>query len=383
MSGINSTSLFSSGTTLAAESPSSENVSPSSNRAVEDPGPSNKASVPETQPIAYDGDFTVSTGQGQPEQRFKVARSCMRHASPVWDRMLDPDSPFTESREKLATFPEDDSDALLILVAITHLRFDLLPETATLSDIESLVMTADKYGLVNIARPWLTKWLQDCADAEKPSTWTRMKIAWYMGEKAVFTDLLPTSITYISKVESGMWVDAENHCIDVAEYKTLLGAPADSYRKRAFIALFRPFHDRIHELTTSRCCQTRRFFDECDSIILGSLIRSLHKVRLWPLPQPDGVRDSMDDVKNRLLTVPDHLYTPKNAFHGDCTKSDELKQRVRDVWDSIPSPIAPLSEAYQKEHLERRAPRRLDESPDSMNAQPADDEDYDSPDHSL
>lgn len=89
------------------------------------------------------GDLQLSTDT----QDFVVSSRAMCLASPVWRAMFDPHGHWTKQSSGVADLPEDDPDALLILLRIAHLQFSRLPEK--LADYEHLLQLAvlcNKYG---------------------------------------------------------------------------------------------------------------------------------------------------------------------------------------------------------------------------------------------
>jgi len=74
-------------------------------------------------------DLRLLVQHGDHQITFKVSSEAMSLASPVWRTMLDPAGPFKESQSDNGeiNFPDDDSEALLILLVAAHLRFQDVP----------------------------------------------------------------------------------------------------------------------------------------------------------------------------------------------------------------------------------------------------------------
>ncbi|KAK4697983.1 hypothetical protein P7C71_g179, partial [Lecanoromycetidae sp. Uapishka_2] len=74
------------------------------------------------------GDLTLLVGDPDKEaqQSFLVSSKAMQLASPVWATLFDPQGRFLEANAKEVSLPDDDPHALLILLHIAHLNFDLI-----------------------------------------------------------------------------------------------------------------------------------------------------------------------------------------------------------------------------------------------------------------
>ena len=88
-----------------------------------------------------------------------VSSSAMCLASPVWRAMLNPKSQFKEAETQEVEFPEDDLDALLIILRVAHLKFRDLPESVSFDGLVNLAVICDRYDTVGVVRKWLPEWL--------------------------------------------------------------------------------------------------------------------------------------------------------------------------------------------------------------------------------
>lgn len=106
--------------------------------------------------------------------QMQVDANALRRASKVFDRMLF--GPFRESHQTAnwtVELPEDDPEALRIILHAIHANFGNLPRDLALSKLYDLAMMADKYGVIGSLLPWghcWTIWL-----GEKPSDQWRSK----------------------------------------------------------------------------------------------------------------------------------------------------------------------------------------------------------------
>lgn len=95
------------------------------------------------------GDVRLTTST----QDFIVSSKVMCLASPVWRAMCDPQglwakqSSSSSSSTANVNLPEDDPDALLILLRIAHLQFSDLPDALVVyRHLLQLAVLCDKYG---------------------------------------------------------------------------------------------------------------------------------------------------------------------------------------------------------------------------------------------
>lgn len=102
----------------------------------------------------------IAEGRDQRPKTFIVSSSVMRLASPIWRVMLDPQGRFREAKESSEeiVFPNDDADALSILLSIAHLGWHQIPESISFETLADLAVLCDKYDMIHFVRPWLPRW---------------------------------------------------------------------------------------------------------------------------------------------------------------------------------------------------------------------------------
>jgi hypothetical protein len=141
------------------------------------------------------GDAKLLVGPGDSPQPILVSKTAMSMASPVWKAMFDRQR-WTESSATEIPFPDDDVDAMLIVLRIAHLRFRELPakKPIKLEDLLQLAVVCDKYDAVQSVRPFLDlhHWTHDLV----PNVETQINchpswlfIAWTFGYKDTFASL--------------------------------------------------------------------------------------------------------------------------------------------------------------------------------------------------
>lgn len=132
------------------------------------------------------GDLLLLVDEGEHQVTFRVSTKAMCLASPVWRVMLDPSGPFKEAHPEndQVLFPEDDAQALQIVLCIAHLEFHSIPENLSFTQLLNLAIICDKYDTGRLILPWFSKWKKSFKDsAVKLGHEQSLLIAW------VFRDL--------------------------------------------------------------------------------------------------------------------------------------------------------------------------------------------------
>jgi hypothetical protein len=119
-----------------------------------------------------------------------VSSKTMSLISDPWNAMLGPEGSFCEAlhgQSMLIPLPEDDLEALSIILHIAHLQFDKVPSRLEFNQLLSVAILTDKYQATQIVRPWLLTWvkhLEHLVDKEGYEEW--LWIAWEFGISDVF-----------------------------------------------------------------------------------------------------------------------------------------------------------------------------------------------------
>lgn len=80
-------------------------------------------------------------------EAFVVSSKVMCLASPVWRAMVDPQGRWAKQASGVCQLPEDNANALLILLRIAHLQSSELPDALVVyEDLLQLAVLCDKYG---------------------------------------------------------------------------------------------------------------------------------------------------------------------------------------------------------------------------------------------
>lgn len=135
------------------------------------------------------GDLLLLVDEGEHQVIFRVSSKAMSLASPVWRVMLDPSGPFKEARPEndQVLFPEDDAQALLIVLCIAHLEFRSIPEKLNFTQLLNLAITCNKYDTGKLILTWFSKWEESYLDSALDLGYEQsLLIAWIFRDLETF-----------------------------------------------------------------------------------------------------------------------------------------------------------------------------------------------------
>lgn len=157
--------------------------------------------------VLYDGgDVTLIVGKADGiQQPIQASKTAMSLASPVWKAMFS--QAWAEHDAPEIPLPEDDIEAILLVLRIAHLRFEDLPkkEHLTFSRLLDLAVICDKYDLVCLVEPfldlnqWARPWLP--IGTLKHCRPELLFIAWTFGHSESF-NMLAKHFTMLLRVEA-------------------------------------------------------------------------------------------------------------------------------------------------------------------------------------
>lgn len=172
--------------------------------------------------IDPDGDLTLRVGgqTGKPVQSFRVCASALRRSSQVWKKMLF--GPFKESKPAcgpwLVDLPEDNPDALKILLHIVHANFQLVPSKPSLDELYGTFVLANKYDMISVLMPWARAWVKVVQSFGTPSDGrsiaSLMYIAWEMGQIGLQKEMMEHLVLHSSVDKDGRMVTADGVVLD-------------------------------------------------------------------------------------------------------------------------------------------------------------------------
>ncbi|KAI0969669.1 hypothetical protein F4678DRAFT_480846 [Xylaria arbuscula] len=289
------------------------------------------------------GDLRLNVGTFEAKS-FTVCSKALARASPFWDKLLygvfregKRRSTQDDNSEWTIDLPEDDPEAMEVLLNIIHGRFDAVPKyhkNSAIPDIYEISVITDKYHMTHMIRPWARKWARSALYSIKfnPKEWQwtnvhkRLWISWELGDRAAFE----------KNAKRLLWESSDQ--FDLRDDSIL--KPPEIYeiiertRLETLKALLDPFREIIQGLTLNPTTT-------CKEKATLTFRRGL----IWPIPEPEEVSDSLTAVKRTLRGV-------KIAGNsGTCSDTRALRDKVRKVVRNMPSL---LTERHIR-HLESRA----------------------------
>ncbi|KAK1843019.1 hypothetical protein CCHR01_14361 [Colletotrichum chrysophilum] len=320
-----------------------------------------KAAIPTpTKILDSKGDLYLVVGsdiRASDPSTFLVCSKALARASPVFDKMLF--GPFAESRPSTESSKQD---SVWIKVA-QRLSIPLL---------SGLVAIADKYDCIEIFRPWVNYWLPDLEPEDIYEAKLTLHIALHFGCIPTFEYALwsITSRSSISK-DGQLSIVPEPFMNFNARGEEIAAMPQDldkylgdlipmeivdqikDHRAKSVLGMMEPFVTLHDDLANGhRRCSIPGDQDECNSMLLGSLIRSFRRTTLGQ-PSKDAVqqyRGSVLDLEGKLEEF--DLMTLRSHDHlSECHK--DLQER-RMMIDKYASGSAVVLHPQQKKHLERQ-----------------------------
>ncbi|KAF2005104.1 hypothetical protein P154DRAFT_611587 [Amniculicola lignicola CBS 123094] len=314
------------------------------------------------------GDITLIIGPK--EQPVLVSISVLRRASPVWRKMFG--EPWIESREKEARFPEDNLDALLIVLRIAHLRFRDIPQKHGLEfrGLVQLAVVCDKYDTVEIVCPffiankWYAPWRQRSKD-HGFEEW--LMITWTFGNMPFFEEMAKCLHLTVHKNTEGKYL--RDGCTKPLGSNMPPGFLDElvAAREQAIKEILAGC-DRILKKTekSHECvCKAKDnkeapppFQGGCQAMLFGALYLGFSRLRISAItPEYSG---SFSDLVESIKNIPVYPYISKDwngkrsykhiAYlkeHVECTKEANLTVMIDGILASLPPPVL----EHHKNHI--------------------------------
>ncbi|KAF3052724.1 hypothetical protein E8E11_009750 [Didymella keratinophila] len=280
-----------------------------------------------------DGDVTLVVGKnGHPQQPIKASKSAMSLASSVWKAMFS--RVWAEHEASEILLPDDDMDAILLVLRIAHLRFQDLPKKGALplQSLLDLAIVCDKYDLVHLVRPFLN--LNDWASIWFPNLTTSLRhaellfVAWTFGYSTSFKSLANDVVLQMTMTVLDVPYVYGKEFPD-AMPPGLLEKMLD-LRKEAIASILNICYANLDSvLVGSVCKQQPPSEDDCRCMIMGSYTSFLMSLKLYPLRKlaseitssVQKLSDNLGAVKIRTYESHDYKAIEKQITHLKNRKS--------------------------------------------------------------
>jgi hypothetical protein len=340
------------------------------------------------------GDRKLIVGQKEDGQRiYQVSSVAMSMASPVWKAMFNPTSGFQESNpDAPVEFPEDDPDALLILLRIAHLQFHEIPKSISFAWLTELAILYDKYDSVGLLQPfieqWISPWTLLCLE---PGYEAWLFIAWSFGCEQIFNLLAASLVLSIELDGDGRILNSGNELLvdhmppgsigkSILYFEPFKGnelcksvKAANAYcnlegilkaREETITKFLDLFQDTIESLIKLTFCASNssnppwsrgHIYNGIDHVSCNITNLGLFISALYPLGF-GSQKIFATDIKICISKIVQELnkaqYTVELRGHAtSCNLAMKLQPKVKEILDGIP---LVLNENY-KRHMEEQA----------------------------
>ncbi|KAJ0311442.1 hypothetical protein Brms1b_008347 [Colletotrichum noveboracense] len=260
----------------------------------------------------------------------------------LFDKMLF--GPFAESRPStesskqdsvwIVHLPGDEPAHFEVVLNILHCNFKKVAQRLSIPLLSGLVAIADKYDCIEMFRPWVNYGLPDLEPEDIYEAKLTLHIALHFGCIPTFEYALwsITSRSSISK-DGRLSIVPEPFMNFNARGEEIAAMPQDldkylgdlipmeivdqikDHRAKSVLGMMEPFVTLHDDLANGhRRCSIPGDQDECDSMLLGSLIRSFRRTTLGQ-PSKDAVqqyRGSVMDLEGKLEEF--DLMTLRNKY---------------------------------------------------------------------
>ncbi|KAH6674272.1 hypothetical protein B0J14DRAFT_653575 [Halenospora varia] len=283
------------------------------------------------------------------KRRLRVSSKAMSIASPVFRAMLVPDR-FEEGRalsEGAAEIelPDDDPAAFTIIVFILHHRNRQVPKKIELQTMGSLAIIVDKYQLLECMELYRDVWLPDL-NTQLPTSFDNTLLEWL---SIAWAFRLPEQFKHLTRVaQRGSLSNLASDGQEVPIPDIVLRHIAKD-RQRAISKALSMISDTIDRYQSARQCpyygSDTTKHRACDSMVLGSLLRSAKSVGLYP-PQKtpyEGLSMSLVHKSAVLIEVSALCdFIPSDRYGSMATPNHRIPSQIKTRMDEILSSLAGL-----------------------------------------
>ncbi|CAJ2504019.1 Uu.00g114130.m01.CDS01 [Anthostomella pinea] len=254
------------------------------------------------------GDLILEVGSDDSKAAFVVCSRALSRSSPFWEKILYGE--FSESQkmhlergdaEWVVKLPDDDPDAMKVLLDISHSRFADVPQVMYPDELYPITVITDKYDLTHLLQPWAEGWLSLLREHPRLNDehfWIgwNLWIAWYLGEDYLFRKAINYMATSFNAQTKG--------CVGV------LSPPGvqelfKEFQQKHFQELLEPFKTTTDGILNGGrvICLHTTPMEACGEWMLGTISMSLRAMKMWPIPDPDAIRGSPRELAKKLKEV--------------------------------------------------------------------------------
>ncbi|KAF2498966.1 hypothetical protein BU16DRAFT_579979 [Lophium mytilinum] len=279
------------------------------------------------------------------EIRALASSSCVRRASSKWNSlMLKQDS---KQRQKLTirTPNVKYAEIVVTLLNIAHSRFNVLPDALEFPQLCDIGEVSHYEKAVELVRPFFRTWAAPYTDKIfEPEYGAWLWISWVFGYRKTFEALVRRfSLEFPDVLETAAIFAGDG--IGATVQREILSR----VRKTAFEKILKTCSDHVNSFSGSggaAICDdcSERHARACDSIAVGSLLKGLSSVGIWPIPTYDAM--DWDEVSvNSFVGQLKSLYILRAHRHFNCHPTVNFGKAVKSCLRELVI-LAPEHEDY-------------------------------------
>ncbi|PMD25408.1 hypothetical protein NA56DRAFT_565466 [Hyaloscypha hepaticicola] len=284
-----------------------------------------------------------------------VSSRHMMLASPVFRAMLDGNfkegCDLTSNGKVQVPLPDDDPEAFAIVLDIIHGHNRRVPREVELELLTEISILVDKYQIYEAVEFFAESWIEGLNFSlprdywrEKKDVHTWIAISWVFDHSSEFKSM--TKLTGRATC-AGLVDDVD----DRLPFPTSILESIEHQREKALQAAYSFIDDTIsaYQGTKLLCPSPVGFFQAnqircpsheasrvaCDSMVLGSLLKSLVKGGVWPAPTSPYKHETLDDLCDsirclNLVSLCDQLQPPKKSSYPPVGECHGLSAKLRE-----------------------------------------------------
>ncbi|OCK76893.1 hypothetical protein K432DRAFT_256950, partial [Lepidopterella palustris CBS 459.81] len=108
-----------------------------------------------------EGDLLLIVGAAKNKcRKLLISSRSFAAASPIWSEMLVTQSISSTSMPTEFQLPDDDAEALCLMLQVAHLALDNVPYSISFDMLYNLAGLCEKYDTIHLIRRFLPEWIQ-------------------------------------------------------------------------------------------------------------------------------------------------------------------------------------------------------------------------------
>ncbi|KAI0016179.1 hypothetical protein F4780DRAFT_760581 [Xylariomycetidae sp. FL0641] len=329
--------------------------------------------------IDPDGDLCLKVGTS-PAKSFIVCSKALSRSSAFFKKLLY--GGFAESKSKkrklgsesrkeaqgsekgewAVELPEDNPDAMERLLKILHCQFDAIPfDYMPEAELYELTVLTDKYDLTRILRPWARAWCRAVNERAVTAGFApnagrttnqaqqegqRIWILWELGDTAALEKMTKDILLKFRVPPDGEStqtpgvLEPPSYVENIARLRLAV--------LEVLLSLIRDFVQGLAAKKQHSLCRYNH--TDCEVLMLGTIIRSLCAMGLWPIPEASNYTGCVSELATSLKSVACDGSSGKYN-HDKCSGSGFIKSQVDSALNGIRSS---LTDGHRR-HLEAQA----------------------------